>query len=371
MADEYRTRGGDTRYTTQFEDIPLEPTKPSETTRKVLLVEAVDNKHDSTQALKATILHQRKGRGRWEDAPAFSLAHLKAGEEVRLSLDCAETHHLLRALTHLYEATDTGRPTGEHVYRVVDTSRAMIVEGSAREVLLDCLESEGDNFWEAIDELHPGLLDALSLRRQHQHRTMALSRFRQMLDSPEEPEPQWQKFFEANLWIFGHGLDYRFLHTLQAQADYGGSQLDGRGEQRGDFLMATKAQVGFTVLVEIKTPATALLGRKLYRNQAWEIGSELANGVAQVQAQCAQWAAEGSRQQDNYERLSEAGIYTCQPQGILVIGNTDQLDGNRAKRETFERFRRNLLNPQILTFDELYERAKFVVEQMADQTSSD
>jgi hypothetical protein len=30
--------------------------------------------------------------------------------------------------------------------------------------------------------------------------------------------------------------------------------------------------------------------------------------------------------------------------------------------QAFEGFRRNLLQPEILTFDELYERARFIVE---------
>jgi hypothetical protein len=34
---------------------------------------------------------------------------------------------------------------------------------------------------------------------------------------------------------------------------------------------------------------------------------------------------------------------------------------NRDKRATFDIFKKNLHNPEIVTFDELYERAKFIV----------
>ncbi len=63
-------------------------------------------------------------------------------------------------------------------------------------------------------------------------------------------------------------------------------------------------------------------------------------------------------------------IYTVQPKGLLVIGNTTELSENRDKRNSFERFRRNLQNPEIITFDELKERAEFIVNE-PDNSSVD
>jgi hypothetical protein len=51
-----------------------------------------------------------------------------------------------------------------------------------------------------------------------------------------------------------------------------------------------------------------------------------------------------------------------------VFGHTYQLD-NRDKRNTFEAFRSNIKNPEIVTFDELYERAKFIVERAVAEDS--
>ncbi|UZE51163.1 DUF4263 domain-containing protein [Rhodopseudomonas sp. P2A-2r] len=51
----------------------------------------------------------------------------------------------------------------------------------------------------------------------------------------------------------------------------------------------------------------------------------------------------------------------------LVIGNLASLVGdhgvNHEQFRSFELFRRNILNLEIITFDELYERAKFIVHQ--------
>ena len=60
------------------------------------------------------------------------------------------------------------------------------------------------------------------------------------------------------------------------------------------------------------------------------------------------------REQGNV--LKRKGLFLVLPKGILVIGNTNQLD-SVSKRNSFELFRRNVVNLEIITFDELYERA--------------
>lgn len=54
-------------------------------------------------------------------------------------------------------------------------------------------------------------------------------------------------------------------------------------------------------------------------------------------------------------------VFTVKPKGIIVIGSLSQLD-DRHKRETFQRFRKSIHGIDTITFDELFERAKFIVE---------
>ncbi len=44
-----------------------------------------------------------------------------------------------------------------------------------------------------------------------------------------------------------------------------------------------------------------------------------------------------------------------------MIGNTSELKCWN-KQNSFERFRREIRNPEIITYDELYERTRFIVE---------
>ena len=188
-----------------------------------------------------------------------------------------------------------------------------------------------------------------------------LEKFKTGLDNKISDEGKWQNFFEKNKWIFGYGLDYHILRQEQAQPHYGGGQVDGSGGQRGDYLASTMGDLSFTVLVEIKTPVTPLLqGTREIRNGAWSLSKELTDAVSQIGANIAMWEKEGSRQDDNKERFESENIFTVKPKGIIVIGSLSQLD-TRNKRESFQRFRKSIHGIDIITFDELFQRAKFIV----------
>jgi hypothetical protein len=75
------------------------------------------------------------------------------------------------------------------------------------------------------------------------------------------------------------------------------------------------------------------------------------------------------------ERLSETDAsgadtgeftYLVRPRSFLILGNLAGLRGDRgvhqAKYESFELYRRNLYEPEIITFDELLARAEWHVE---------
>jgi len=60
-------------------------------------------------------------------------------------------------------------------------------------------------------------------------------------------------------------------------------------------------------------------------------------------------------------------IFLVEPKSFILIGNLKEfvtnLGVNQEKYKSFEIFRKNLINPEIITFDELYERAKYIVEK--------
>jgi hypothetical protein len=190
-----------------------------------------------------------------------------------------------------------------------------------------------------------------------------LAEFKKALDEQATDEGWWQKFFENNKWIFGYGLNYEILRHEQGQPNYGGTRLDGTGGQRGDHLMSTMGDLNFTVLVEIKTPATPLLqGSAEIRNGAWSLSKNFTDALVQIQANIQTWELDGSDQTDNKDRLEKESVYTVKPKGIVVIGSLEELKKERHQWETFQRFRKSIHGIDIITFDELLNRASFIVD---------
>ena len=355
------------------DDIVLDPPsdEAKQTTRKILRANIVNNVHDADQSVNITIMHQRKKAGskEWSDASSFSLASLKGGEEIRLHLGAYETQQLYRRLQELYEVGSVGIPRLRRELAVVDKQDTTILKGDDRK-LVDLLSDISPETLTRILEQKPDLALALSLSKQHEVRLQAVNEFQHHYDEEDWSEPQWQSFFERNEWILGHGLAYQFLDQVQPQATVGGITMSGTGAQRTDYLLATTATVRFTVLVDIKRPDSELIVDKRYRNKVYELGHELVGGVTQLQSYRRTWTIEGSRQDENREYLDSIGVYTYEPKSILVIGNTKSLQENPNKRSTFEMFRRNLREPEIITFDELLERAQYWIKIGEGQNTS-
>lgn len=179
-------------------------------------------------------------------------------------------------------------------------------------------------------------------------------------------EKDWQSYFEKNQWIFGYGLDYRFLNIVQKEASVSDVDLDGKQTVIADFLMGDSR---FTVLVELKRPNTPLFESGGNRSKSWKLSKDITNAVSQILTQKAEWELKSQHEQfASTGKLVEER--TIDPKTILIIGNTSQFKGedrdSRIKAKTFELYRRNSRNIEIVTFDELYDRASFIVNNKKD-----
>ncbi|TOQ72108.1 Shedu immune nuclease family protein [Vibrio parahaemolyticus] len=183
-------------------------------------------------------------------------------------------------------------------------------------------------------------------------------------------EALWQKYFEKNPWIFGYGLGYLFLSSLDdkklEQVVQGYSV--GSSGKRVDALMKTKGIISNLCFVEIKTHKTGLLDNTPYRSSCWAPSRELAGAVAQVQGTVASAVETLSNKvalTDVHGNPTGEEAFNFQPKSYLVVGNLDEFVGehgvNKDKLRSFELYRKNITNPEIITFDELYERARFIV----------
>ncbi|GGI24739.1 Shedu immune nuclease family protein [Pedobacter mendelii] len=195
----------------------------------------------------------------------------------------------------------------------------------------------------------------------------ALEVFKNQLNNLEWSETDWQKFFDSQKWIFGYGLDYRMMTQFDREMNLTSVGTDNKEKVIVDFLMTFK---DFTVTVEIKKPDTQIFDKTKNRSGTWSLSKGFIDAVTQVLEQKAEWCILGQNS-NNYNKVGDRKLAqrTKDAKSILLIGNKSEFNDienvriREIKLDTFELFRRDSRNIEILTYDELFERANFIVNQ--------
>jgi hypothetical protein len=160
-----------------------------------------------------------------------------------------------------------------------------------------------------------------------------------------------------------------------------GFSIAGPGK-RTDALLRTSGRIRSLVFAEIKHHKTSLLGAREYRPGCWAPSSELVGGVTQVQQTVDRAVRSiGNRLADLDDEGAETGEATwlIRPRAFLIVGDLGQLRGelgrvHPTKHQSFELYRRNLYEPEVITFDELLARAEWhvaVAEREEDADDDD
>lgn len=182
--------------------------------------------------------------------------------------------------------------------------------------------------------------------------------------STRSEEKVFQYFFEKNQWIFGYGLDYRYQNILQREVHLSDAELNGSNTVIGDYLIGDKM---FTTFIELKKPSTSLFGKSSNRSNSWKLSNDIIESYSQILEHKASGLLKLDKEQYiNGEPIKQKAFDS---KVILIIGHWNELDESSTslereiKKKTFELFRRDSRNVDILTFDELYDRAAFIVEE--------
>ncbi|MBL4559674.1 MAG: DUF4263 domain-containing protein [Labilibaculum sp.] len=186
-------------------------------------------------------------------------------------------------------------------------------------------------------------------------------------------EDLWQKFFERNTWIFGYGLNFVFNSTLdnkKLEQVVAGFDFNSAGK-RADAFLKTKGIIESFCFAEIKTHKTELLKlvKTSYRPECWSPSNELTGAISQIQRTVHKSILDISTKteiKDKQGNLTGETIFLYSPKSTLIIGNLGEFNGeygiNEDKYSSFEMFRQGQRNIEVITFDELYQRAQFIVE---------
>lgn len=194
-------------------------------------------------------------------------------------------------------------------------------------------------------------------------------------------EAVWQNFFEKNTWIFGYGLSYVFnspLDDKKLEQEVAGYNFNNSGK-RIDAFMKTRGIINSFCFGEIKTHKTELLKmvKDPYRGECWAISNELAGAIAQTQ-KTVQLSIKGlttkTEIKDDSGNPTGEQVFIYQPKSFVIIGCLSEFKTefgvNEDKFSSFELFRQNQFNPEIITFDELLQRARFIVKNSEEKTGA-
>ena len=219
---------------------------------------------------------------------------------------------------------------------------------------------------------------ALEARRQQLDRFRRLLNDREFFDAQVQltvrrrPEDVWQALFENNPWMLGVALTGQLLTSWndnRLEQIVVGPSISTAGK-RTDALMRTSGRIRSMVFTEIKTHLTPLLHEE-YRSGCWSPSTEVAGAVAQLQGtvhravtqigeRLASEAADGSDIPGEF-------TYLLRPRAFVVVGDLSQLTGSSGgahqdRIRSFELFRNQLQEPEILTFDEVFARAEWTLD---------
>ena len=163
-------------------------------------------------------------------------------------------------------------------------------------------------------------------------------------------EVKWQEFLDANPFMLGLVFGYPIL-KVQEKASVGGRKLSGRGDTFTDFLVKNSLTDN-TAVVEIKTPDTKLLNDKEYRRGVFTPSPKLSGAVNQALDQKYKFEREISQFKEN------SGIYDIKSYAVhccLIVGAMPDTDD---QKKSFELYRGNSKDVEIITFDELLQKLK-------------
>ncbi len=176
-----------------------------------------------------------------------------------------------------------------------------------------------------------------------------IEEFKKLLKQKHETkklEERWQNFFKEYSWMFSQLFAYPVV-LFQEKAYVGGKGIDNRGGKVVDFLYQNYLSNN-VALIEIKTHQTSLLGGSAYRgDDVFPVSSELTGALNQVLDQ-------RDNLQKEYADLSKRSkkpFETFNSKCIVVVGQSLALKGEQ--RKSFELFRSNSRDVDIVTFDEL------------------
>jgi len=167
-------------------------------------------------------------------------------------------------------------------------------------------------------------------------------------------EEFWQTVFNENPYVLSQLFSVPVVF-IKDKAYVGGMNIDRQDAKFVDYLYANESS-NDALLVEIKTPETKLVGAK-YRRGVHKPSSDISGSIVQV----LDYRRDLSKNIQTITSGTNHVIDVFNPRCVVIAGNASKELDNETKRRSFELFRTNLRDVEIVTFDELFKKAETLV----------
>lgn len=195
-------------------------------------------------------------------------------------------------------------------------------------------------------------------------------------------EKKWQKFLKQHNWIFSRIFAQPVI-LYRDEVYVGGKNMDNTNGKFNDFLMKSPLSSNVSFL-EIKTHLTPMVEKKAYRgDDVYSSTKDLTGAIVQVlnqrsnfqkeyyalltKEQQAASAATGKAKKGAAKAttIDPARVHfeTHNSKCVVLIGSIRDLD--HAQKESFELFRNNSRDVEIITFDELQSKIEALQDLLA------
>ena len=179
-------------------------------------------------------------------------------------------------------------------------------------------------------------------------------------------EAIWHHFFKNNDWIIGLNVDIKFIRDLLSKQRIGSANSKGVGSPEVDLLGISY----FITLIELKTSKTKIFrSEKSSKSRAntWDFSNDFIEAYSQTLSQRSEISETKNIEDEDGIIIDTKKHRILDPKAVLIIGNRNEEFPHIRKTEydvktdCFERIRRDSRNIEIITFDELFERAFHIV----------
>lgn len=288
----------------------------------------------------------------------ISLQKLNTAFSTVFSKNKAEVQVVLERVVHDLFPKDVREPEAKYIKNALSQSLATwgnsIDEFSEQDKeaiaeLFEALSTSTDFLTTDSLKSTKGIVDVRLIEK-------ALSEFDELYSQTSNTttlEKKWQNYLKENAWIFS-SIFAQPVILYQDEAYAGGKTIDNKNGKYTDFLVKNSLSDN-VAFFEIKTHKTKLLEDKSYRgNDVFSTTKELAGCINQVLNQ-------RDKFQKSYAVLkmeSEEDFESCNSACFVLVGSLEALTNKQ--RYSFELFRSNNRDVEIITFDEIKKKIEML-----------